>query len=60
MPFCYCPRNFVSKVVSTKRSRAIGEEEKNRVAMRGHEKKGDFEGEVYQNQKTSKPFIYFF
>jgi hypothetical protein len=47
-------------VVSTKRSRAIGEEEKNRVAMRGHEKKGDFEGEVYQNQKTSKPFIYFF
>jgi len=42
--------NFISlkkKVVSTKRSIAIGEEETCKVAIRGQEKKGEFEGEVY-------------
>jgi hypothetical protein len=33
MPFYYYPRSFVSKVVSIRRSRAIREEEINRVAM---------------------------
>jgi hypothetical protein len=48
MLFCHNFISFVLKVVSTKRSIAIGEEETCKVAIRGQEKKGEFEGKVYQ------------
>ncbi len=48
MPFCYCPRSCVSKMVSTRRSKAIGEEEANRAITWGQKKKGDSKGEVYK------------
>jgi hypothetical protein len=48
MPFCYCPRSFVSKVVSTRRSKAIGEKKTLKATIRGQEKKGYSKGEVYQ------------
>jgi hypothetical protein len=35
MPFCHSPRSFVSKVVSTRMSRAIGEEEIGKVTTKG-------------------------
>jgi hypothetical protein len=58
MPFCYCFKGYVFKMVSTRRNKAIGEEEANRATTWGHEKKGDCEGEVYKKQETSKPCIY--
>jgi hypothetical protein len=33
MPFCYCPKSFVSKVVSTRRSIAIGKEKVDKIAI---------------------------
>ncbi len=45
-------------MVSTKRSKAIGEEETNIAATWRHEKKEDREGEVYKKQETSEPCIY--
>ncbi len=60
MPFYYCPKGSISKMVSTKRSKATREEEANRVATGGQEKKGDSKGEVYKKQKTSEPSIYLF
>ncbi len=50
MPFYYCPKSSISKPVSIRRSKAIGEEEVDRATVGGHEKKGDFEGEVYKKQ----------
>jgi hypothetical protein len=47
MPLCYCPKSYISKLVSI-RSKAIGEKEANKANIRGHEKKGDYEGEVYK------------
>jgi hypothetical protein len=35
MPFYYCPKSFVLKVISIKRNQAIGEEEANRATTRG-------------------------
>ncbi len=58
MPFCYCPKIFVSEMVSTLRSRTTRKEEANRVAIGGHEKEGDFSGKVYKKQKTSKPYTF--
>jgi hypothetical protein len=45
MPFYHNFRSYVSKVVSTRRTRAI-REKAGRVAIGGQEKKGDFEGKV--------------
>jgi hypothetical protein len=47
MPLCHSPRNFVSKVVSIKWNRIIGEEEKSKPVSRGQKKKRQFEGEVH-------------
>jgi len=58
MPFYYCLKGSISKMVSTKRSKAIGEEEADIAATRGQEKKGDSKGEVYIKKKTFKPSIY--
>jgi len=55
MPLCHSPRSFVSKVVSNRRSLAIGEEKISRTTTRGKKKKGKFEKEVHKKQKTFKP-----
>ncbi len=47
MPFCHNARSYVSKVVSIKRNRNIGEEETSRTTSRGQKKKRKFEGEFY-------------
>jgi hypothetical protein len=47
MPFCHSPRNSISKVVSTKRSRATREEETNRVTTRRQKEKRQSKGEVH-------------
>ncbi len=59
MPFCHNPRSYILEVVSTIRSRTTREEKASGVTTWGHEKKGYFEGKVYQKQKASKPYIYF-
>jgi hypothetical protein len=48
MPFCHNPRSFVSEVVSTRRSRTIGKKKASKLITSWQEKKGEFEGEVYQ------------
>jgi hypothetical protein len=50
---------YVSKVVSTRKSRAKSEEEVDIATTRGYKKKGDYKEKVYKKQKTSKPYIYF-
>jgi hypothetical protein len=35
MPFCYCPKNYVSKVVSIRRRKTIAKEEANKPTIRG-------------------------
>jgi hypothetical protein len=47
MPFCHSPRSFVSKVVSIRRSKIIGEEKTSRTTSRGQKMKRQFEGEVH-------------
>jgi len=47
MTFCHSPKSYVSKVVSTRRSKAIGEEEIGIIAIRGQNKNRHFEGEVH-------------
>jgi hypothetical protein len=47
MTFCHSPRSFVSKVVSIRMSRIIGEEETGRTTLKGQKKKKQFEGEVH-------------
>ncbi len=59
MPFCYCPRGFVLKMVSSLRSRTTGKEETHIVATRGQKEERDSEGEVYQEQETSESYTYF-
>jgi hypothetical protein len=46
-------------VVSTRMSRAKGEEEADRATTGGYKKKRDSKGEVYKKQETSEPCIYF-
>jgi len=58
MPFCHNLRNFVSKVVSTRRNISTREEEACKTITRRHEKKREFEKEVYKNKKTSKPYTH--
>jgi hypothetical protein len=58
MPFYYCFKGYVFKMVSTRRSKNIGEKEVDRATIGGHEKKGDCEGEVYTKQETFEPCIY--
>jgi len=47
MPFCHSPRSLISKVVSTRRSRATREEQTNRVATRGQKEKKQYKGKVH-------------
>jgi hypothetical protein len=60
MPFCYCPRSFILKVVSIRRNKAIGEEQANRAIVGGQEKKGYSEGEVYEKERPLNPTYIFF
>jgi hypothetical protein len=46
-------------VVSTRRSRVIREEKVEKTTTKGHEKKGNFQGEVHKKQKTSEPYTHF-
>jgi len=46
-------------VVSTRRNKTTREEEASRATIRGQEKKGEYEGEDYQKQKTSRPYTHF-
>jgi len=39
MPFYHSPKSYISKVVSTRRSKATREKEIGRVAIRGQKKK---------------------
>jgi hypothetical protein len=59
MSFCHNPQSFVSEVVSTRRNKTTREEEASRATIRGQEKKGEYEGEDYQKQKTSRPYTHF-
>jgi hypothetical protein len=59
MPSYYCPRGFVSKMVSSPKSKTTWKEELDRVAIGGHEEEKYYEGEVYQEQETSKSCTYF-
>jgi hypothetical protein len=45
-------------VVSTNRSKAIREKKKVGRSIGGKEKKKEFEGEIYQEQKTSEPYTH--
>jgi hypothetical protein len=47
MPFYYCPKIFVSEVVSTSRNKAIGEKETHKATIKRQEKKGYSKGEVF-------------
>jgi hypothetical protein len=60
MPFCPSLKNIILEVVSTKRNKAVREKEASRVTKGGHEKKGKFEGEVYQKQNTSETYTHLF
>jgi hypothetical protein len=42
-------------MVSTSRSRTIGEEKVDIATTRGHEKKGDFKGKIYKKKEASNP-----
>jgi hypothetical protein len=46
MPFCHNPRNYISKVVSIRRSIITRKEETCRATSRG-KKKRQFDGEVH-------------
>jgi hypothetical protein len=58
MPFYYCPRSSISKMVSNSRSRTTREEEANETTIGGQEEEIESEGEVYKKQKTSEPYTY--
>jgi hypothetical protein len=60
MPFCYCPRSFILEMVSSSRSRTIGEEKVDRAPTWGQEEEGDYKGEVHKKQETFEPYTYFF
>jgi len=55
MPFCYCRRSFILEMVSSSRSRTIGEEKVDRAPTWGQEEEGDYKGEVYKKQKLLNP-----
>jgi len=59
VPLYYIPKSFVSEVVSTRRIKTIGEEKVGKVTTRRQQKKGKYEREVYQKQKTFKPYMHF-
>jgi hypothetical protein len=59
MSFYHSHKSFVSKVVSTRRNKTTREEEASKVATGRQEKKGEYEGEVYQEQKTFGPYTHF-
>jgi hypothetical protein len=44
MPLCYCPRGFVLELVSSSRSKTIGEEEADKATIGGHEEEKDSKG----------------
>jgi hypothetical protein len=45
-------------MVSTSRSRIIGEEKVDKIAREGPREEGDFKGKVYKKQKTFEPSPY--
>jgi hypothetical protein len=47
MPLCHSPWDFVSKVVSIRWSRIIGEEEIGKTTSKKQKKKRQYEGEVH-------------
>jgi hypothetical protein len=47
MSLCHSPRNSISKVISTKRSKATREEQTNKAATRGQKEKRQSKGEVH-------------
>jgi hypothetical protein len=47
MPFYYCPRSFVSKMVSISRNGTM-REKVYKTTIGGEEEEGDSKGEVYQ------------
>jgi hypothetical protein len=58
MPFCYCFRSFVSKMVSSQGSRTIVEEIVEWAATWGEEEEKDFERKVHKKQETFGPYTY--
>jgi len=48
MPLCYCPKSFVSKMVSSSKSKTTREKEIEWVATRGQEEERDSKGNVYK------------
>jgi hypothetical protein len=46
-------------MVSIRRIKTIGEEKVSKATTRRQQKKGKYEGEVYQKQKTFRPYMHF-
>ncbi len=59
MSLYYSPKSFVSEMVSIRRIKTIGEEKVSKATTRRQQKKGKYEGEVYQKQKTFRPYMHF-
>jgi hypothetical protein len=58
MPLCYCPKNSISEMVSSSRSRTTGKEVK-WTTIKGQEEERDSKGEVYKKQEIFEPYTYF-
>lgn len=59
MPLCYCPKGYVSEMVSTRRSKAIKEEETDITATWGQEKKETLKERFIKNKRIlNPPYIY--
>jgi hypothetical protein len=55
MPLYYCPKSFVSEVVSTSRSKTIGEKETHKATIKRQEKEGYSKRKVFFFKRPLNP-----
>jgi hypothetical protein len=55
MPFYYCSKSFVPKMVSSQKSRTTREEKAKWVAIGGGEEERDSDGEVHKTKRPLNP-----
>jgi hypothetical protein len=55
--FCHSAWSYFLEVVSISRNRATGKKEASRATW-GQKKKRNFEGKVYQEQRTFEPYTH--